>query len=82
MSVVDEGGEAPTDLRLAWLVLRYHIPPSQVFDEDYDLLSRMDAAHNVYSVMSRFRAMRGAEIHLLTDPERRILRVLRDNHLI
>ena len=51
-------------------------------DQDYFLLARMRALSNVYNVVSKLRNMKGAQIHQLTDSDRKILKMLVDLGLL
>ena len=53
-----------------------------MLDQDHALIVRMTVAKNVFATLKRFRNMKGAEIHSLTDGERRALRYLRDEKMI
>ena len=51
-------------------------------DQDYFLLARMRALSNVYNVVSKLRNMKGAQIHQLTDSDRKLLKMLVDLGLL
>jgi ABC-type phosphate/phosphonate transport system ATPase subunit len=84
VEAVDGDAPAPAELRLAWECERWRCLPETgaYMDQDYSLLTRMSVLSNVYSAYSRYRNAHGAQIHQLTEGERRILRNLKDNGLI
>lgn len=83
VAAVDEGAEAPPDLRLAWLCGAYHLPEAgAMLDQDAGLMTRMRACDNVYRTLSRFRGLKGHAIHGLTAAERKVLRLLKDDGLL
>ena len=53
-----------------------------VHDQDYTLMQRMAALQNVYRAVQRLRSSQGAEIHSLTDSERRVIRYLMDQKIL
>ena len=81
---VDGDGTPPPDLLLYWQCERYHTLPDSggMYAQDYGLMQRMTGLANVYHALTRLRNSRGEQIHSLTDSERRILRMLKDNGLI
>ncbi len=76
-------GPLPPELKLAWLCGDEHLPdPGGVLDQDYVTLHRMSVYRNVHQVVVRFRGLHGAEIHSLTDGERRVIKALRAEGLL
>lgn len=75
-----DGGPPPVELSIAWNCNRWNCLPEAggLLDQDWSLITRMNAAQNVYNVVSKLRNMKGAQIHALTDGDRRILRYLKD----
>lgn len=83
MACVDGGGPPPPDLELAFLCMPHHLPDAgAINDQDYATLIRMRGAYNIYSTLSRVRNMTGAQIHDLTNEERRLLALIRDMGLL
>jgi len=84
VACVDDGESPPSDLRLAWDCKYWNTMPEQgaYLDQDYFLLARMRALSNVYNVVSKLRNMKGAQIHQLTDSDRKILKMLVDLGLL
>lgn len=83
MEVVDGDGEPPPELKLAWWCGDTRSPDSGgVLDQDFGLLTRMTAAGNVYRALSRYRSLKGHQIHSLSDSERRLLGGLQRNGLL
>ena len=86
-AVVDSAyanGDPPPELRLAWNCQRWNcLPdPGAYLEQDYTLMLRMNAFTNVYSLMSKWQNLSGNSIHTLTEPERRMLRWLKDIGII
>lgn len=81
---MDAGGPPPPELRLAWLCKRWGGLPAAggLLDQDYQMLYRMTALSNVTETLSDYRNLRGAEIHGLTEGQRRTLRFLRGMDLL
>jgi hypothetical protein len=44
-----------------------------LLDQDYQQIRQMEVCANVYDAVSRLRNSRGAQIHSLTESERKIL---------
>lgn len=84
MEAVDGDASAPPELRLGWECERFNCLPEAggYLDQMYSTMSTMAALMNVYGAYSRYRNSRGADIHNLSDGERRILRSLKDMGLI
>jgi len=84
VGVVDGEFPAPPELRLAWECERYRCLPESggYMDQDYGLLTRMTVLANVYGAYAHYRNSIGAQIHSLSEAERRILRNLKDSGLI
>jgi hypothetical protein len=85
--VVDSAsGEAPPppELRIAWQCERWNCLPDAggYLDQDFVTVTRMTALSNVYNAVVRIKSLTGKNIHKLTDSERRILRVLKDEGII
>lgn len=82
--MVDGDTPAPPELRLAWECERWRCLPETgaYMDQDYSMLLRMSVLSNIYSAYSHYRNARGAQIHSLSEAERRILRSLKDDGLI
>jgi hypothetical protein len=56
-----------------------HLPDDGgVYDQDYATLRTMRALGNVHGLITRIIGMKGAEIHRLTESDRRLVRYLRD----
>lgn len=53
-----------------------------MMDQDYQTMVRMRASENVYRVLDRLKNMHGAEIHSLTDSERKLIKRLREQGYI
>lgn len=73
-------GVPPPDLLLAMNCERWNCLPDAggYFDQQYDVMYRMNICSNVYNVVRRWYSLRGAQIHSLSEQERLILRWLRD----
>lgn len=73
-------GSPPPELQMAWRCERWNALPDAggIYDQDAQLMTRMDALQNVYKTVTRVRSMKGEQIHQLTDHERRLLRALMD----
>lgn len=83
MDVVDNDGEAPPDLVLAWWCSEGRLPEAGgVLDQDYALMKRMTAANNVHRVLSRYRGLTGHQIHNLSNGERKLLGSLQRSGLL
>lgn len=81
---MDEDGPPPPELHLAWLCERFGALPDAggVLDQDAQTLRRAVIAGNVHRTLARMRGMEGAQIHNLSDSERKIIRALLDEGLI
>ena len=82
-AVVDciyDGAPSPAELRLSWQCERFHcLPDSGAYlDQDYELITRMTALSNIYSVVHKWLNLEGKQVHSLSDSERKILRSLKD----
>ena len=76
-------GLPPAELKLAWMCDGGRLPESGgVLDQPYSLMIHMSACGNVYSTVSHYKNAKGAEIHNLTNQERRLIRSLIDNELL
>jgi hypothetical protein len=53
-----------------------------MLDQDHGLITQMTVALNIYVTLKAYRSMKGTEIHGLSDGQRRILRLLRDEKMI
>ena len=75
------GEPPPPELKLWWWCKDLNTPPEEggVLDQDEKLMHTMRALDNIYTAVSRFFGLKGDQIHRLTDNERRILRMLKDN---
>ena len=84
MEAVDGEASPPPELRLSWECERYHCLPDGggYFEQDYSLLTRMSVLSSVYSAYSRYRNAHGAQIHNLSEGDRRTLRYLKDEGII
>lgn len=70
-------GRAPMELQMAWMCGDMRLPDAGgVFDQDAALMARMGACRNIYNTITRMREAKGAQIHQLSDRERRIIRSL------
>ena len=49
-----------------------------MLDQDFVTFHRMRILDNIYRTITRMRNLRGAEIHNMTEQERRTVRLLRD----
>lgn len=84
MGAVDGESPAPPELRLQWECERYSCLPEAgaYFDQDYARMIRMSVLTNVYNAYARYRNSHGAQIHNLSESDRRILRHLKDLGII
>ncbi len=83
VAVVDEDAQPPAPLVLAWLCGPNHLPDSGgLHDQDYNTIAMMTVARNVHNAMSRLRNAQGAQIHQLTNEERKIIRKVLDMGLL
>lgn len=78
------GGEPPpAELRLAWMCDGGRLPAAGgVLDQEYALMIRMQVTANVYAAVSHYKNAGGAQIHGLSDAERRIIKSLINNGLL
>jgi len=69
---------------MAWRCERWNALPDSggIYDQEYQMLSSMGVLSNIYNTVVRVRNMKGAQIHNLSDGERRILRNLIDEELM
>jgi hypothetical protein len=79
-----DGEPPPYELQVNWGCERYHSLPGAggYFDQDAALIFRMQALANIHQAVSHYVNASGAEIHRLTESERRILRSLKDLELM
>lgn len=72
--------DPPPELTLAWKAKKYSALPMAggLFTQPYALLHKMDVFSNVYSIVGRLQNLTGANIHKLSDGERRVIKWLRD----
>lgn len=83
MNYVDGDEPPPPDLTLAFYCGDHHLPDAgAIHDQNYATLTRMRAVYNIWHTLARLRNMVGAEIHTLTNEERRILGNLKDLGLL
>ena len=84
VACVDDGAPPPPQLRLAWQCEEWNAQPEAggMLDQDHALMVQMTAANNIYRTLKRFRGLVGKMIHSLSQEERRILKVLRDEEQI
>jgi hypothetical protein len=84
VAAVDKGKAPPPQLKLAWLCEQWEAPPETggMLDQDHGLITQMTVASNIYATLKAYRSMKGTEIHGLSDGQRRILRLLRDEKMI
>jgi hypothetical protein len=80
VDAVDGTSPAPPELRLGWECERWHCLPDTgaYLDQDYRLMTWISALMNAYNALSRMRSMHGAQIHNLSEGERRVIRYLMD----
>jgi hypothetical protein len=53
-----------------------------ILDQGWQLMNKMNVHSNIYNTVTRLRGMKGAEIHKLSDTERRLIKYLRDERLL
>mgnify|MGYP000921731556 CR=1 FL=1 len=84
VAVIDSDGQPPPELRLAWNCQRWGTLPDDggMYSQDAYLIQRMNILSNIYDALSKLRNSKGAQIHNLTDRERKILRHLVDLGLL
>lgn len=75
MAHVDNNAPPPKDLVLGWDMERFTALPEGggLLDQEAGTMQRVRVALSIYKVLSRLRNMKGAEIHKLTDGERKII---------
>lgn len=67
------------ELRVAWMCGDGLLPDTGgVLDQDAGLMTKLRVCTNIYRTVTRLRSAKGADIHKLTDSERRVIRVLRE----
>jgi hypothetical protein len=81
---VDSDEPPPAELRLAWDCKYWNTMPDAgaYYDQDYFLLMRMRSLSNIYNVMTKLRNAHGAQIHSLTENDRKLLKYIMDLGLI
>ena len=74
------GDTPPADLRLAWDCEKWRALPDDggLNSQDYRKMRSMTMLSNVYDTVSYLRNLKGAEIHRLTNSQRRLIRWLMD----
>lgn len=84
MYAVDYGDPPPDELVLGWQCERWHtLPePGGMYDQDAGLVYRMGALMNIHRTVSRVRNLYGAQIHSMSDSERRMIRWLREQEMM
>jgi hypothetical protein len=84
VSVVDENGSPPPELRLAWNCARWGTLPDDggMYAQDAYLITRMNILANIYDTVNKLRNSQGKQIHSLTENERKTLRYLVDLGLL
>lgn len=84
MAVVEDGEPPPPELKLAWLVDQWGTLPDAggLYDQDAQTLKRMTVYNNIYKVVMKWRSLKGAEIHSLTDADRKIIGELRKLNIL
>ena len=84
--VVDsvKGDEPPPELKIWWMCKELHQAPEAggMFDQDEKQMNTMRTLDNVYSAVYRYFNLKGEQIHSLTNNERRILRMLKDQGVL
>ena len=75
---MDENGEPPQELSIAWQCRNWNTLPENgaYFEQDKKLMTTMTTLMNIYNVLSKYRNMEGAQIHQLTESDRKILGAL------
>ena len=83
MACLYDDATPPGDLRLAWMCGDNHLPRAGgIEDQDYAQIRRMRAAVNIYNVLDKMRNLAGAQIHILSSSERKLIRSLREGGYI
>ena len=72
---IDHASPPPKDLVLVWDMERWGALPDSggILDQDAEIMNRSRVLQSVYKTVNRLRNMKGAEIHKLTDGERRVI---------
>lgn len=67
MRAVDGKATPPPELQLAWACQKWNSLPDDgaYLDQDYTLMTRMNALMNIYNAMSTMRSAKGDAIHHL-----------------
>lgn len=75
MAHIDHAAPPPQALVLVWDMERWGALPESggILDQDALTMARSRVLQSVYKTVSRLRNMKGAEIHKLTDGERKII---------
>ena len=78
MDFTDNDEPAPQDLLIAFQCETWQTMPEAggLYDQDYATMTRITACRNIYSALSHLRNASGAQIHTLSDGERKILGML------
>lgn len=84
VDAVDGNAPAPPELQLAWNCERWKCLPEAgaYLEQEHSLMMRMNVLNNIYGAYSHYRNAHGAQIHSLSESERRILRALKDDGFI
>lgn len=84
MECITSNAPPPPELKLAWSCERWKTLPDAggLYDQDYQLLHRMNAFINIHNAVQRIKSLKGTQIHTLSDNERLILRFLMDNGIL
>jgi hypothetical protein len=68
---------------MAWMCGDHYLPDGGgVFDQDYQLITRMRTFSNIYNTLDKMRNLKGNTIHQLTDGERRLIKRMREGGYI
>jgi ABC-type phosphate/phosphonate transport system ATPase subunit len=80
VGAVDGDCPAPSELSVGWQCERFGCLPEAggYLDQEYVLMHRMSVLMNIYAAYAHYRGSHGAQIHNLSDSERRVLRQLKD----
>jgi len=75
VGVIDDDEPPPAMLSLAWNCQRWNTTPDPggMYDQDYQTMRLMGVCLNIYNAVSHLRNCRGAQIHSLSESERKIL---------
>lgn len=84
VGAVDSDETPPPALQIAWNCQKWNCLPDSggYLEQDYALMKNMTISLNIYNALSRLRNAKGAQIHSLTESDRKILRVLVDLGLL